>query len=205
MADSWWDTLWDWGGKAYDWYNRNEDTIGKVANFANKAYRASETSDARTGFRDAYAKILEQAAASDAAYQDDYRKWQEAQYAANQSAAASRAAAARANMAAAQKAAAKAMRQKEKGYKEIISNFDPYVNAGKMLAPEMAKNYKGFLDSTSLLNQYLAPKVMEGMQQGQKPVWEVSVPASAYQVGSPQGAPISAQDIQKMLEKARGK
>lgn len=201
----WWDSLLDWGGKAYDWYNKNEDTIGKVANFGNNVYRAGATSNARTGFRDAYAKILEQAAAQDAAYQDDYRKWQEGQYAANQAAAASRAAAARANQAAAQKAGKKAMREKKKGYEKIISNFDPYVNAGKMLAPEMAKNYKGFLDSTAMLNQYLAPKVMEQMQQPVKPTWETSIPTSAYEVKASQAPTINLEDVQAMIARARGK
>jgi hypothetical protein len=201
----WWDTIVDWGKGAYDFYDKNSDDIGKIANFGNNVYRATATSNARTGFRDAYSKILEQAAAQDAAYQDEYRKWQEGQYAASQGAAASRAAAARANMAAAQKAAKKAMGQKEKGYNKLISNFDPYVNAGKMLAPEMAQNYKGFLDSTSMLNQYLTPKVMENMQQGQKPVWDVAVPKSAYEVSAPTGATINPQDLQGLLTKLRGK
>jgi hypothetical protein len=194
----WWDDI-------TDWYGKNEGTIGKIANFGNKVYRASETRGARSDFRDAYAKILEQAAAEDSAYQNDYRKWQEGQYAASQSAAASRTKAARANQAAAQKAAKKAMRQKEKGYTEIIGNFQPYVDAGKKLAPEMANNYKGFLDSTSMLNQYLTPKVMENMQQGQKPVWDISVPKSAYEVSQPQGVSMSPGDVQDLLSKLRGK
>jgi PAB1-binding protein PBP1 len=205
MTTTWFDTILDWGSDAYDWYNKNEDTIGKVANFANNVYRAGSTSNARTDFRDNYAKIIEQVTAQDAAYQDDYRKWQEAQYAANQSAAASRAAAARANQAAARKAAQKAMRQKEKGYKELAQNFQPYLDASKMLAPEMAKNYKGFLDSTALLNNYLTPSVMKGMSERQKPVWEVAVPESAYKIDAPKATSVSAEDLQRILEKARGR
>lgn len=200
-----WDTITEWGGNALDWYDKNKDTIGRVGNFANNVYRAGATNDARTGFRDAYARILEQAAVQDAAYQDDYRKWQEGQFAASQAAAASRAAAARANQAAARKAGKKAMRQKEKDYKAIIGNFQPYVDAGKMLAPEMAKNYKGFLDSTSLLNEYLGPKVLESMKQESKPAWEIQVPTSAYQAPIQQAKPVNLEEIQAMIAKARGK
>lgn len=197
-----------WGSDAGDFITKNlgwtEKTgddaggtdFGKILDFGRKAYNLFDINDARSDSRDSFLKIYEKMAADDAAYQQQLAEYR------NRSAGAA-AAARRKNDAARRKAEAFAMKEQQKAYNEMIKMYKPYADAAKKLTPQMANNYSQYLGTTSLLNQYLTPKVMQNMAQPVQPVYSQNVPQSAYEVPMAQGAPVSFPGLEELLNKGK--
>lgn len=166
------------------WLTRNWDNIRNVANAGRQVYNLFDVNNQRQGVRSDLLGVYEQMAAQDAAYQQ-----QMAAYNAQRSASA--AAAARANAAAQRAAANKALKVQKKFLKQMSANYQPYADAAKSLTPEMSKNFKQYLDTTALLNQYLAPTVMQQMAAPVQPAFTIPVPKAAYASPRVEGQAVS--------------
>lgn len=188
------------GGGSFDignsWLGRNWDNIGKAVNFGRQVYNVFDANSARQGVRndllDGYQKAM--------LAQNQYAQ-QMAAY--NQQQAAGAAAARRQTDAARQKAAKKALKIQEKYLKNLSAQYQPYADAAKMLTPKMAENYKQYLDTTALLNAYLAPKVMDQLGQPPKPAYSIPIPQSATSAPSVQSEAISFPTVEEMLSRRK--
>jgi hypothetical protein len=132
----------------------------------------------------------------DAAYQQQVAAYRQQQ-------AAGAAAARRKNDAAQRKAAAKAMKQQKKAYEQMIAMYQPYADAAKSITPNMAKNYNQFLDTTALLNQYLAPSVMKNMQAPMQSTYERPVSQAMSSIPVPQAEAISFPTLEEALKRGK--
>lgn len=194
MAD-WWDSLVTGVENLFDsdsgnsWLERNWDTIGKVGSKLGGVYNAANMNNAEQKRRNDITGLLNQLGQQDDAYNKQMYDWQVAN-------AASRAAAARANDAARRKAANKALKVQKKMLNSLISQYQPYADAAKSLTPKMAQNYSQFLDTTALLNQYLAPKVMQSLGETPKPASQQVIAQPTFSNSSQQ---INFPDVQKIL------
>lgn len=175
------------GGSSWD--------LGKILDGGRKLYNLWDSNSARQDSRnqllDVYAKIE----ADNNAYNQ-----QMAQYNAQRAGAA--AAARRANDAKARKAQAKALKVQEKFLNQMIANYQPYADAAKTLTPEMAKNYKQFLDTTSLFNQYLTPTVAKTLGSAPTPMAAPQVNPQAYTAPS-QAPQVSFPTLEEMLKRGK--
>lgn len=178
------------------WLGRNWDTIGNVANTGRGVYNLFSSNNARKGVRSDVLGVYERMMAQDQEYRD-----QMAQFQAQQSGAA--AAARRQNDAARMVAAGKALKVQKKHLKALQKQYEPYADAAKMLTPKMADNYKQYLDTTALLNQYLSPSVMRSLTETQKPAWAQEIPQSAYSVPVVQSEPVSFPTMAELLKGGR--
>ena len=176
-----------------NWIERNWNTISKVVDGGRKLYNMYDVNDARQDSRRQFLDVYSQIEADQNAYNQ-----QMAQYNAQRAGAAS--AARRANDAKARKAQAKALKIQEKFLNQMISNYQPYADAAKTLTPEMAKNYKQFLDTTSLLNQYLAPTAMKTLGSAPTPMAAPQVNAQAYLAPS-KAPPSSFPTVEEMMKR----
>jgi hypothetical protein len=177
------------------WIDRNWGTISKIADGGRKLYNMFDINDARKDSRNQLLDVYAKMEAENNAYNQ-----QMAQYNAQRSAGA--AAARRANDAKARKAQAKAIKLQEKMMKQMISNYQPYADAAKMLTPEMANNYKQFLDTTSLFNQYLTPTVAKTLGSAPTPMAAPQVNPQAYTAPS-QAPQVSFPTIDEMLKRGK--
>jgi len=193
----------NWGSDAGDFITKNfnlTDTKsggtdwGKILDGGRKIYNLWDANDARQGSRGDLANIYARMQQEDAAYQQQVAAYQQAQ-------AASAAAARRKNDAAQRKAAAKAMKQQKKAYGKLIDMYQPYADAVKSITPNMTKNYNQFLDTTALLNQYLAPSVMKNMQQPMQSAYTQQVPQSMANIPVPQSQAISFPTLEEALKR----
>lgn len=188
---SWMDSIGDLFGNISDtWVGRNFDNILKVADKGRQVYNYLDMNNARQGTRSDLFGAYEQMAAQDAAYQQ-----QLAQYQAGQQAAA------RANDAARRAAANKALQVQKKYLKQLEKNYQPYADAAKMLTPEMSKNFKQYMDTTALLNQYLTPTVMNNFSQPVQPSYSMQVPQSAYAAPKVEGQAVSFPTVEELMKR----
>ena len=177
------------------WLDRNWGTISKIADGGRKLYNMFDINDARKDSRNQLLDIYAKMEAENNAYNQ-----QMAQYNAQQAGAA--AAARRANDAKARKAQAKALKVQKKFLNQMISNYQPYADAAKMLTPEMANNYKQFLDTTSLFNQYLTPTVAKTLGSAPTPMAAPQVNPQAYTAPS-QAPQVSFPTLEEMLKRGK--
>lgn len=195
---SWFSDIFDYVGDAvstgWDWVKENKGDIQDGLNFGRKAYNLFDVNNARQGSRKDILNFLRQQEQSDNDYARQMWEYQNAQ----RSAAAANA---RAMDAARRKASNKAFKQQSKMLNELMKQYQPYNDAVQALTPKMAQNYGQFLDTTSLLNQYLTPKVMGTLGSAPKASFEQAVPKSAYAVAFPQSAPISFPTPDETLKK----
>lgn len=185
-------SFWDSVGSAFDWVSKNADTIGKVVDTGRKAYNLFDINSARQGTRSDILDYIKQQEANDNAYNQQMWAYRNAQ-----------AGAASANAAARRKAAQKAYKQQSKMLKALIEQYQPYATAAKELTPKMSENYKQFLDTTSLLNQYLTPKVMQNLNSAPAPSWGIDVPRSAYAVPMVQSEAVSFPTPEEALQRRK--
>lgn len=178
------------------WLGRNWDNIGRAVNAGRGIYNLFDMNSNRQGVRNDLMGAYQNAMLADAAYQQQMAAY-------NQQRAAGAAAAARRTQAAQQKAAKKALKIQEKYLKELIGQYQPYADAAKMLTPKMADNYKQYLDTTGMLNAYLAPKVMDQLGQPPKPAFSYSIPESAYSTPVVKPEAISFPTVEEMLKKGK--
>ena len=178
------------------WLGRNWGTIGNVANTGRGLYNLFDANNSRKGVRSDVLGVYERMMAQD----QEYRQ-QMAEFQAQQSGAA--AAARRQNDAARLVAAGKALKVQKKGLKALQKQYEPYAEAAKMLTPKMAENYKQYLDTTALLNQYLSPSVMRTLNETPKPAWAQEIPQSAYSVPVVQSEPVSFPTLAEVLRGGR--
>lgn len=202
---SWVSDAWDWasdlfsgsssgsggsdGGLGDTWVGRNWDTIQKGIDAGRKVYNAWDMNNSRQDTRDDLLGIYKEQAAQDAAYQQ-----QLAAYRQQQAAGARRTAKAR------REAQAKAFKAYQKSMKDMMSAYQPYADAAKMLTPKMADNYSNYLDTTKLLSQYLSPMVMKNFGEQMQP--------SYMPIGSKPGAQpeaVSFPTLDEVLGKLNGK
>jgi hypothetical protein len=205
----------NWGSDAGSWFDKNfggyyqtpgivsdgkkADSgwdFGKILDGGRKLYNLWDANDARQGSRNDLAKIYSQMEQEDAAYQQQLAQYRQAQ-------SASAAAARRKNDAAQRKAAAKAMKLQKQMFEQMIANYQPYADAAKSITPNMAKNYNQFLDTTSLLNQYLAPTVMKNMQEPMQSAYTRQVPQALTSVPVPQAQAISFPTLEEALKRGK--
>jgi hypothetical protein len=187
---TWLSDIWDWGS------NQDWDQIGKVVNTGRNIINAFDVNSSRQGVRsdmlDAYTKM----SAADQEYQRQMMEYQQQQ-------AGARAAAARQNDLARRKAAKEALKVQKKYLTELAANYQPYADAVKTLTPKAADNYGKFLDTTALLNQYLAPTVSQSLSQAPQPTWSKEVPLNAYSVPTINAAEMSFPSLEDLLKGGR--
>lgn len=194
----------NWGSDAGDFLTNNLNLSskdggtdwGKLLDTGRKAYNLFDSNSARQGTRNDLLDLYTKLDAQDAAYQQQVQQY-------NQQQAGAAAAARRANDAARRKAEAKALQQQKKAYAKMIDMYQPYADAVKSITPNMAKNYNQFLDTTSLLNQYLAPTVMKNMQQPAQPTYTLPVPQSMASIPVPQSQAISFPTLEEALKRGK--
>jgi hypothetical protein len=192
----------NWGSDAGDFLTKTLDTKskdgstdwGKIIDGGRKLYNVWDVNDARKDSRSNIADILAKADAENATYQQQLQEY-------NQQQAGAAAAARRATDAARRKAEAKAMKQQKKAYGKLIDMYQPYADAVKSITPNMTKNYNQFLDTTALLNQYLAPSVMKNMQQPMQSAYTQQVPQSMANIPVPQSQAISFPTLEEALKR----
>lgn len=177
-------------GLSDSWLGRNWDSIANIADKGRQVYNYLDMNNARQGTRSDLLGAYQQMAAQDALYQQQLAQYQQGQ-----------AAAARANDAARRAAANKALKVQKKYLKQLEKNYQPYADAAKMLTPEMGKNFKQYLDTTSLLNQYLAPTVMQQFQQPVQPTYQMNVPESAYAAPKVEGQAVSFPTVEELMRR----
>jgi hypothetical protein len=178
-----------------DFWSEYGSDIKDGINFGRQVYNLWDTNSARQGTRGDIFNYLQQQEAADNAYAQQMWQYQNAQRAAS-------AANARAQDAARRKASNKAFKQQSKMLKQLIAQYQPYNDAVQQLTPKMAQNYGQFLDTTSLLNQYLTPKVMETLGSAPKAAYEQNIPRSAFAVSMPQSAPISFPTLEEAMKRS---
>lgn len=213
---SFWDSISGAVSSIGDWYGKNEKLIGGLANAGKNIYQSFNQAGARQDTRSGIADILEKQALAELDYQNRFNDWQAKNSAANAaaSAAASRAAAATrnanaaatrqaqmANDAAELAAAKKALGVQKKGYGQIGATYQPMIDQLQTLLPKQSANYGQFLDTSSLLSQYLSNKVMNPEPDPvRKPVWESGIPRSAYAADIPASS-VTLPDINEILRR----
>jgi hypothetical protein len=205
----------NWGSDAGSWFDKNfggyyqtpgivsdgkkADSgfdFGKILDSGRKLYNLWDANDARQGSRNDLAKIYSQMEQEDAAYQQQVAAYRQQQ-------AAGAAAARRKNDAAQRKAATKAMKLQKQMFEQMIGNYQPYADAAKSITPNMAKNYNQFLDTTALLNQYLAPTVMKNMQAPMQSAYERPVSQAMTSIPVPQAEAISFPTLEEALKRGK--
>jgi hypothetical protein len=184
-----------WLSEAWDFISNNKEDIQSGLNFGRQVYNLWDVNNARQGSRGDILNYLQQQDAADNAYAQQMYQYQNAQRAAS-------AANARAQDAARRKASGKAFKQQSKMLKQLIAQYQPYNDAVQQLTPKMTQNYGQFLDTTSLLNQYLTPKVMETLGSAPKAAYEQNIPRSAFAVSMPQSAPISFPTLEEAMKRS---
>jgi|694.fasta_scaffold05059_5 hypothetical protein len=197
-----WDAVSDWfggsssGGSSSNsggnWLDRNWNSIGKLANAGSKIYGAIDANNSRQQSRNDIGNLLDTLAKQDDAYNQQLYQWQNRQ-------AAGRAAAQRQNDRFRRKAANKAYKEQKRVMNQLIQTYQPYAQAAQQLTPKMAQNYGQFLDTTSLLNQYLTPKAMNVLSQPVAPAWSNQIPDAAYQAPRVEGAQVSFPSVDQIL------
>jgi hypothetical protein len=200
-SGSWWggltDSLGSLGNEIKDsWVGRNWDTISRGIDFGRRAYNLLDMNNARQGSRSDLFNALSGMAAQDQAYQIALSQFNDQRQAAAN-------AAARANDAARRQAANEALKVQKKYFKQLQKTYRPYAKAAKFLTPQMSQNYKGFLDSTALLNQYLTPTVMNQLNQPVAPAFNTQIPQSAFSAPRVVGAQASFPSIEDMSKRQK--
>jgi len=200
---SWVSDIWDWGvgsvSNSGDWVDRNLSTDAgswldrnvsgdnswlsnnwrDVLNKGREAFNYFGAANDRSGVRSDMYNMYQNMAAQDQAYNQQYYDWMVQ----NQQASA---AAAAANDAARRKAAAEALAIQKKMLTGLQRQYQPFTDAMQELLPPMKNDYKKFLNTTSVLNQYLTPIAMKSLGQAPEPAYSVNMPESAYSVSMPQ-------------------
>lgn len=212
---SWFSDAWDWGVDAVSdsgdwidrtfsttdgswlnrnflgdnsWWDQNGGSLDKYVNAGQKLFNLFSANNSRSGSRSDILNMYENIAAQDQAYNQQYQQYLEQAQAASAS-----------NNAARMRAAAEALKVQKKYLRNLRKQYQPYVKAAKELTPKMAQNYSQFLDTTGLLNQYLAPVAMKAMADGPKPAYELNVPQSAYSVGTPTQQAVEFPSLEQIL------
>ena len=195
----------NWGSDAGDFITKNfglTDSKGggtdwsKILDGGRKIYNLWDSNNARQGSRNDLANIYSKMEQEDQAYQQQLAAYRQQQ-------AAGAAAARRKNDAAQRKAAAKAMKLQKKMFDQMIANYQPYADAAKSITPNMAKNYNQFLDTTSLLNQYLAPTVMKNIQEPMQSTYARPVSQAMTSIPVPQSEAISFPTLEEALKRGK--
>jgi hypothetical protein len=202
-----------WGSDAGGWFDKNFSgsyqtpgisgekgsggsglDLGNILNAGRKIYNLWDMNDARSSSRGQFNDILGKMEADKAAYDAQMREY-------NERAAASSRAARRKTDEARRKAEAQALKQQQAAYKQMIAMYQPYANAVKTITPKATKNYTQYLDTTALLNQYLTPTVMKGMQQPFQSAYLENVPQAPTSIPVPQGEAISFPSLEEVLKR----
>jgi hypothetical protein len=171
------------------WLDRNSDLINKGRQVYNAFDAYNNRSNTRSNILDAYKQMM----AQDQAYNAEYYKWAQDQQASN-------AAAQAANDRARRQAAAEALGVQKQMLEGLQGQYAPFTNTMKSLLPKMSKDYKQYLDSTSLLNQYLTPIVMKDLGRAPAPAYGMDVPQAAYSVSMPQAqGSVEFPSLEKIL------
>lgn len=174
-----------------NWLTRNWDTIGKVVNAGRGIYNMFDSNNNRQGVRndllDAYTQYMMQ--------QQLYN-----QQIAGMGGGGGGGGRARAAQLAAAK---KALTVQKKYLTDLQKQYKPYADAAKALTPKMTKNYQQYLDSTALLNAYLAPTVMEQMKAPVTPAFQQNIPDASYKTDSFAGPDVSFPTLEEILKGAK--
>lgn len=200
LSDAW-DAVSGWfgggdsssSGSGFDdtWVGRNWDSIGKGVEAGRKLYNLFDVNDSRQDVRSQMGDLYTKLAQEDEAYRQQMAAY-------NQQRSAGAAAARRKNEAAQRKAQAKALQIQKKYLEQMAASYQPYADAAKSLTPKMADNYKQFLDTTALLNQYLTPTVSKTLTSAPTPAATPQLMADAYK-GSSQ--PVAFPSLEEILKK----
>jgi hypothetical protein len=67
----------------------------------------------------------------------------------------------------------------------------------------MADNYSQYLDTTALLNAYLAPKVMDQLSKPPQAASSISIPQSAYSAPAIKSEAVSFPTVEEMLTRRK--
>lgn len=189
-----------WGGSSSStggtWLDRNWGTISKGIDAGRKLYNLYDANSAQQGVRSDIMDVYAKMEAEDKAYQQQLQAYQQQQ-------SAGAAAARRQTDAARRKAEAKALKFQKKAMGELIAQYQPYNDSIKALVPKMTENYSQFLDTTGLLNQYLAPAVKKNMDQPFQSAYTQNVPSANFNIPVPQGQPVSFPTLDEILKKGK--
>jgi hypothetical protein len=176
---------------AGDWLGRNWGTISKVGTAAKNVYSAYDQNKSQQQARSGIYDIMEQQLLAQQAQKQQMLDYYNANAGAGGGGGRSRGpsispAAMAAEQKAQQAAAKKAMQTQKKYLGQMSKMYSPYIEASKTLVPAQTANYKGFLDTTGMLNQYLSNAAMKTFQEPQQNLWDMKVPDAAYKVATPQ-------------------
>lgn len=196
----WLDSILNAGKEAFGWLDDHSDSIGKVFDTGRKIYNAYDASSTRQQSRSDIASVYQKLMDQEMAYANDYRAWQEGQLAAQNANAAARASAAAATDRNRQAAAKKALAVQKKMLKQLQEGYAPYVEASRAITPKATQNYMQYLDSTSLLNQYLTPTVMKGFAEPMKPSSSYALLTPPVQLSQPSSGVNTQQLIEQILK-----
>lgn len=191
------------GGSASSgsWFDRNvwnggisaSDNWRDILNRGRQGFNAINAANNRSGTRSDILNAYRAMAEQDQAYNAEYYKWAQQQQAAN-------AAASAANDRARRKAAAEAMAIEKQALEGLQQQYAPFTKTMTSLLPKMQKDYSKYLDSTSLLNQYLTPLVMKDLGKAPAPAYSMDIPQSAYSVSMPQAqGSVEFPSLEKLL------
>lgn len=193
----------DWLDSITGFVDKYGGAIEKGTNLLRDGYNAFNQNRAEQGSRNDILDAYRAQLAARAQRQQDLYNYQLQQMQANEAASAanSRAAAAAsmANQKAALKAGKKGLKTQRKYLEQIAGNYQPFLDAAKDLVPKSAENYRGFLDTTSLLNAYLAPRAMEVLGNAPKAAMEFAPKASAVNVAVPQGQAVTFPNLNELM------
>lgn len=198
-SGSWWDTISGGISDAADWYGRNEKTIGGLVNAGRSIYNAYDASQSRNNARSQIADVYSSLMQKEMDYATQMRAYQEQQLALQNANAGARSAAAAATDRNRREAARKALAVQKKMLRQLQDNYAPYVEAAKSITPRATQNYNQFLDTTSLLNQYLTPVVMKGASDPLQPASSFAAPRPAVRLSQPQSTTIDNNLMQRLL------
>lgn len=166
-----------------DFFTDNKSWLKPVTNFISGIGGSAVNSRNQEAYLQAL-RDAEQRNYDDAkAYNDAYVDYLGRKSAASAASSASSAAASRANQAAAMKAGKKALKQEKKGFKQLKDLWQPFVDTGKQVLPQMTQAYgMGFGNLQDMNKLFQTPEFQASTKQS-VPAYEINVPIPNYLLG----------------------